>query len=163
MKARKTMIALGAAWDAARFFILASILLFLFISASGWGLSIAPWLLAASSAALLLPVGELMLCLYPERYANLVGLLVLGKILNIFALFLLFVSGSLAAGIGTVLFSVGRLSVTQAVACSAVAILDLLSLVPLAAFGAASESGEKPPDTAPALPEYSEEEIKDFH
>jgi hypothetical protein len=163
MKARKTIIALGTAWDGARFFILLSIALWLFISASGWGTSIAAWLIAASAAGLLLPVGELLYCLYPGRYGNLIGFLLLAKILNVFSLLLLFFSGALSSGIGTILFRVGELGVSQTAACSAIAVLDLLSLMSLGAIGTAPEAKDRKKDVEPELPRYSEEEIKDYH
>jgi len=163
MKARKTIIALSSAWDGARFFLLLSMALWLLMSASGWRASIAPWLLAASAAGLLLPVGELMFYLYPGRYGNLAGFLILAKILNVFSLLLLFFSGALTVGIRTVLFTIGQFGITQTAACSAILVLDLLSLAALAALGAAPEAKEPKRDAAPVLPEYTEEEIKDYH
>ncbi len=164
MKARKTIVVLGCAWDGARFFILLSISLWLYMAASGWGTSIGAWLLAASAAGLLLPTGELFFCLYPGRYGNLLNLLILGKILNIVSLLLLFFSGALSTGIGAVLFQAGPLPVTQAFACSLIAVFDLLSLVALgAAGGQLAEGGKQPPKAEPALPPFTEEEIKEYH
>ena len=162
MNGRKTTFAISAAWDFARFFVVLLITLFIFRSASGWGLSVAPWLLAASAAGLIVPVGELLLCLYPERYANLLAFLVLGKVLNVFSLLLLFFSGALASSLSPVLFTVAGAGITETGACSAVAVLDLSSLALVTAFGAGMAAARRP-DPAPRLPDYSEEEIKDFH
>jgi hypothetical protein len=164
MNGRKTTFAISAAWDFARFFIVLTIAIFIFRSSSGWGISVEPWLLAASAAGLLIPVGELLLCLYPERYANLLGFMVLGKVLNVFSLLLLFFFGALSSSIRPVLFSLGRVGITETGACSVVALLDLSSLALVTAFGAGLIVPRRPdPAPAPQLPEYSEEEIKDYH
>lgn len=93
MTAKRISIFLFSLWDIARFFLLVSIVVSMFDAVGARRTTITAWLLLPSSAALLVPVGGILLTLYPVRFANLVGLLRFGKALNLFSLFLLLVSG----------------------------------------------------------------------
>ncbi len=166
MKTRRVLLFLGSLWDFARFFLILSILAALFGNEGGWAAAILPWLLLSASSCLLVPVGGLLLSLYPDRYANLAAFLRLGKILNLFSFILLLLAGSLGAGARIVLFRIGQVEVTHIAALPAVALFDLLFFIILVSFktdmkveeGNASLKGE-----AEILPDDVETKIEDYH
>jgi hypothetical protein len=139
MRTKRIFIFLGSLWDLARFFIVLSVIVALFDAAGGRSAVIMPWLLLAASAALLVPVGGILLSIYPSRYANLVGLLRLGKVLNLFSLFLLLVSGFLADYAEAPSLRLGAFSVTQAVLLLAVMLFDLIFLAFLISYKAEAD------------------------
>jgi len=136
MNARRLLILAGSVWDFARFFLVLLILATLFDVAGGWGTAVIPWLLVGASSGLLVPVGGFLLSVYPERHANLVGLLRLGKLLNIFSLVLIPISGTADIGAGAPLLRVGAYALTPTVAIPLVMFLDLIFLGALISFRA---------------------------
>lgn len=78
MKRSRFFLSTAAAWETARFMVL-----YLLVG------SAAPLILAFGAGALILPVGLVMLMLYPEKYGVLLNLLRLGKMLAIIPLLLL--------------------------------------------------------------------------
>jgi len=127
MTAKRIFVFLCSLWDVARFFILISIIVAMF-DAGGLNRTIVAWLLLPASAALLVPVGGILLTLYPVRYANLVGFLRLGKALNLFSLFLLLVSGFFADYAETIAVRLGAFSLIQAIILLVVMLGDLIFL-----------------------------------
>lgn len=129
MSARRVLLALGSLWDLVRFFLVLSLLVLLVRSAGGESSTMIPWLLLAATGNLLIPVGGLMLALFPRRYGNLLGLLRLGKGMSVFAFVLLFLSGSLGAAAGATVVRVGSRAVTGALLALALFVLDAAFLV----------------------------------
>lgn len=138
MGARRLLVLFGSLWDFARFFIVMIILATLFDSAGGWGAGILPWLLTGAASGLLAPVGGVLVGFYPERYSNLVGLLRLGKLLNIFSLALVPLSGAIDLGGGITLLRVGALALSPPLALASILILDLVFLGSLISYGTGS-------------------------
>jgi hypothetical protein len=128
MTAKRISIFLCSLWDIARFFILISIITAMFDAVAGGGITIVAWLLLPASAALLVPVGGILLTLYPVRYANLVGLLRLGKVLNLFSLFLLLVYGFISDNAEAATIRLSSLHVSQAILFLLVMLGDLIFL-----------------------------------
>jgi hypothetical protein len=129
MTARRILLALGSLWDLVRFFLVLSLLLLLVRSAGARDSGMISWLLLAATGNLLVPVGGLMLALFPGRYGNLLGLLRLGKAMSIFSFMLLVVSGSLAAAAGITVLRVADRVVTGTVAALLLFVVDIAFLV----------------------------------
>lgn len=129
MTARRILLALCSLWELVRFFLMLSLLLLLARSAGARDGAMIPWLLLAATGNLLVPVGGLMLVLFPVRYGNLVGLLRLGKVMSIFSFVLLLVSGSLAAAAGITVLRVADRVVTGTVAVLLLFVVDIAFLV----------------------------------
>lgn len=87
-----------------------------------------PWLLLSGTGNLLVPVGGLMLAMFPGRYSGLVGLLRLGKGLSVFSMLILFVSGSLATAVNAALLVVAGRTISAAVVVLVLFTLDLAFL-----------------------------------
>ena len=130
MTARRVLLALGSLWELVRFFLVLSILALMIRPAGGAVTSSAvmPWLLLAGTGNLLVPVGLLMLAMFPGRYGNLVGLLRLGKGLSVFSILILFVSGSLATAVNAALLVVGGRTISAAAVLLLLFALDLAFL-----------------------------------
>jgi hypothetical protein len=90
MAPRRIVLFIGSVWELARAYLLLTLLASLF---GQRGTAIQPWLLFASTGNLLVPAAAVLLGAYPQRYARLIGLLRLAKVLNLFALLLLGISG----------------------------------------------------------------------
>jgi hypothetical protein len=150
MTARRVLLALGSLWDLVRFFLVLSLLSLLVRSAGGEGAGMIPWLLLAGTGNLLVPVGGLMLAVFPDRYGSLVALLRLGKGLSVFSFILLFLSGSIASAANAALLRIGGRAVTGRAAALALFVLDVAFLVLL---------------MVPAHPRaaVAQTEMKDFH
>lgn len=133
MTAKRISIFLFSLWDIARFFILVSVIVSLCDAVGARRATLAAWLLLPASAALLVPVGGILLTLYPARFANLVGLLRLGKALNLFSLFLLLVSG-FTPGNPEGQYPLGSFGLTQAFFLFLVMLGDLIFLGLLISF-----------------------------
>ena len=130
MPARRVLLALGSLWDLVRFFLVLSLLALLARSASAASSSTVPWLLLAATGNLLIPVGGLMLALFPRRYGSLLGLLRLGKGLSVFTFVLLFLSGSLGAVAHAVVVRVsGSRAVSGALLALTLFALDVAFLI----------------------------------
>jgi hypothetical protein len=129
MTARRVLLALGSLWELVRFFLVLSILALMVRPAGGEGISgLIPWLLLTGTGNLLVPVGGIMLALFPRRYGNLIGLLRLGQGLSVFSIVILFVSGSLAAAANARLLVIGGRAITVSAAVPALFALDLAYL-----------------------------------
>jgi len=162
MKARRALLLAGSLWEILRFFLLISLLAFLFHAVSGTGQWLFPWLLLCGSGNLLVGAGGIMLALFPEKNGGLVGLLRLGKILALFSYALLLFSGAMRTAVGLQVLSLGPFAMTLAAVLFAVCVLDLLFLALLLGWRAASPQRELPAAAAP-LDEYSETEAQDYH
>jgi hypothetical protein len=162
MKARRVLLLAGSLWEIVRFFLLISLFAFLLHAASGAGGWIFPWLLLCSSGNLLVGAGGIMLSLFPQKNARLVGLLRLGKILALFSYVLLLVSGAMRMAIGLQVLTFGSLAVTLAAVLFAVFVLDLLFLAVLLAWRAEEARRELPAGGAD-LAAYTETEAHNFH
>ncbi len=128
MTARRALLALGSLWELVRFFLVLSILALIVRSAGGGGAASVPWLLLSGTGNLLVPVGGLMLAMFPGRYSGLVGLLRLGKGLSVFSMLILFVSGSLATAVNAALLVVAGRTISAAVVVLVLFTLDLAFL-----------------------------------
>jgi hypothetical protein len=164
MEARRILVFIGSLWELARFFFLLFILGVILSAGKGWEEAANPWILLLASASLLMPVGGVLLSLYPIRYGGLVGLLRLGKVLELFSLLLLMVSGTLAESAGIVLLRLGNFRLTQAVVLPMVMFLDFAFFAFLIAYrsdtgGKAASAGKE----VSVLPDFTETEIKDLH
>ncbi len=159
------MLLVGSAWEIARLFLVLSLLVLLFEVAGGRGSAIVPWLLLAGTGNLLIPAGAILLALYPERYARLLGLLRLGKLLNLVTLILI-VAASLvsAAGPASIPRAAGAGFPGLAVILLVTA-LDAVFLALLVSFRPGADGAQKPAETSAAatLPELTETDVKDFH
>ena len=162
MKARRALLLAGSLWEIVRFFLLISLLAFLLHAVSGTGQWLFPWLLLCGSGNLLVGAGGIMLSLFPEKNAGLVGLLRLGKVLAVFSYALLLFSGAMRMAIGLQVLSIGRLAVTLAAVLFAVFVLDLLFLAVLLSWRA-GETRREAPAAGAELAEYTETEAQDYH
>ena len=90
--------------------------------------AVMPWLLLAGTGNLLVPVGGILVVLFPRRYGNLIGLLRLGQGLSVFSILILLVSGSLAAAANARLLIVGGRAITVSATVPALLALDLAYL-----------------------------------
>jgi hypothetical protein len=171
MSARRVLLALGSLWDLVRFFLVLSLLVLLVRSASSESSMMIPWLLLAATGNLLIPVGGLMLAMFPLRYGNLLGLLRLGKGLSVFAFVLLLLSGSLRSGANAAVVHVGSLSVSGGHLALALFVLDAAFLVLLMIPAGQSTGRNAEQETARKLPAggarlpvagLADTEMKDF-
>jgi hypothetical protein len=154
MKSQRAFIITGSFWELVRFFLLLFIIAALFGAQGGVTGSIIPWLLIAASNALLCPVGWLLLALFPDRYGNLLPLLRLGKVLSVFSVILLLLSGFLSMG-------VQGLGAAQLISVPIVLFFDLIFLALLISLKSAGGGKSGPAEMeVSSLPEYSETEIK---
>lgn len=128
-------LALGAAWDCVRFFLVVTLLAVVIRGAGGGGRSVISWLSLAGTGNLLVPVGTLLYLLYPDRYGNLLGLLRLGKALSVAAFAFLAVSGSLLALGSLPRLVLGSGAVPAWIAAALFAVLDAAFLVLLLSEG----------------------------
>jgi hypothetical protein len=152
MSARRVLLALGSLWDLVRFFLVLSLLVLLVRSAGGERSTMVPWLLLAATGNLLIPVGGLMLALFPRRYGNLLGLLRLGKGMSVFAFILLFLSGSLGTAASATVVRIGSLPVSGAHLALMLFVLDATSLVLLMIPAGRSTGPDADQETARKLP-----------
>jgi hypothetical protein len=152
MSARRVLLALGSLWDLVRFFLVLSLLVLLGRSASGESSMMIPWLLLAATGNLLIPVGGLMLALFPRQYGNLLGLLRLGKGLSVFAFVLLLLSGSLGVAANAAVMRIGSLPVSSALLAVALFVLDAAFLVLLMIPVGRSTGPDAEQETARKLP-----------
>jgi hypothetical protein len=134
MKARRALLLTGSLWEVVRFsflIVLTTVMLRQVTGAGGW---VVPWLLLGGTGNLLVAVGGVMLFLFPERYAGLVGLLRLGKGMGVFSFLLLLASGAIRVAIGVDLSIGGKAAVPPGALLFAVFVLDLLFLGVLLAW-----------------------------
>jgi len=162
MKARRALLLAGSLWEILRFFLLISLLAFLFHAVSGTGQWLFPWLLLCGSGNLLVGAGGIMLALFPEKNGGLVGLLRLGKILALFSYLLLLFSGAMRIAVGLQVLSLGSFGVTLAAVLFVVFVLDLLFLAVLLSWRARAAQQELPAAAA-SLDKYTETEVQDYH
>lgn len=160
MTARRALVLAGSLWEATRFFIVISFLALLFRAAGEGGAWIIPWLLLGGTGNLLVAVGGIMLSLYPQKYAELIGFLRLGKILAVFSFILLILSGAVGMSATIELVRLGGYGLDQGTVLFAIFVLDLLFLAALVAW-----KRETPPpapaDQGPPLPDHRESEVKE--
>ena len=164
MKARRGLLLAGSLWELVRSFLVLLLFAAVLRGAAGAGPWVFPWLLLAGSGNLLIAAGIGMLALFPSRYARLVGLLRLGKIMSIFAFLLLAISGAMRPAAAFEVLSIGWGAVSGAAVLFGVVILDVLLLAVLVRW----KSGEEPRPAAAGpeaekLPEYDETEVQNFH
>jgi len=128
MEERPLLRIAGPGWEFARYFLFAAFL----AADSSSGMLSAPWLAAVTAGGLVMPAAFLMFALAPRRYAAYLPLLRLGKFLQIAAVALLFVTGTIRPE-STVPFIAYRIPVPgQAIAAfGIVALLDLAVLAAL--------------------------------
>jgi len=134
MTARRTLVMAGSLWEAARFFIVISLLALLFRSAGEGGAWIIPWLLFGGTGNMLVAVGGIMISLYPVKYGALIGFLRLGKILAVFSFLLLLLTGAVGMSATIELVKVGMYGVDQGTVLFAIFVLDFLFLAALVAW-----------------------------
>jgi hypothetical protein len=164
MKARRGLLLAGSLWELVRFFLVLLLFASVLRGSSGAGPWVFPWLLVAGSGNLLIAAGGGMLALFPGRYARLIALLRLGKVMGVFSFTLLIVSGALRIASGYVVFAIGRRVLTGGAFLLGVFLLDLLFLAVLIGWRAEEETREMPTGGPGAtLPEYDETEVRDFH
>jgi hypothetical protein len=164
MKARRGLLLAGSLWELVRFFLVLLLFAAVLRAAAGAGAWVFPWLLLAGSGNLLIAAGIGMVALFPARYARLVALLRLGKVLSIFAFILLTISGGMRPAAGFEVLRVGRAAVSGPVILVVVALLDVLLLAVLLRWKAVEEP--RPASTGEEtekLPEYDETEVQNFH
>jgi hypothetical protein len=163
MSSRRILLFLGAAWELVRLFAVLSLLVLLFEIAGGRGSAIVPWLLLAATGNLLVPAGAVLLALYPERYARVLGLLRLGKLLNLVTLVLIVVAGVVSqAGPASIPRSAGA-GLPGFLAILLVTALDAIFLALLVSFRPGGDGPAKDEHApAAALPDATETEIKEL-
>lgn len=162
MSVRRGLLLAGSLWELVRFFLVLLLFASVLRGTSGAGLWVYPWLLVVGSGSLLIAAGGGMLWLFPGRYAPLIALLRLGKVLSVFSFILLAVSGALRIAAGSQIVGTGRRAVTGGVILLGVFLLDLLFLSVL--IGWRAEEPQIPAGGAgDRLPEYDETEVHDFH
>lgn len=165
MKARRGLLLAGSLWELVRFFLVLSLFAAVLHGMAGAPTWVFPWLLVAGSGNLLIAAGMGMVALFPVRYARLVALLRLGKVLGLFAFVLLAVSGGMAPAAGLEIAQVGAVSVRGSLVVVFAALMDVLVLVVLLRWRYPEEPRAAPtgaPD-AEKLPEYDETEVRNFH
>jgi hypothetical protein len=162
MKARRGLLLAGSLWELVRFFLVLILFASVLRGTYGAGSWIYPWLVVVGSGSLMIAAGGGMLCLFPGRYAPLIALLRLGKVLSIFSFILLAVSGALRMAAGSVVVGTGRREVTGAAILLGMFLLDVLFLAVL--IGWRAEEPQVPGgDTGNPVPAYDETEARDFH
>jgi hypothetical protein len=164
MTPRRILLFIGSAWELARLFLVLSLLVLLFEVSGGRGSAIVPWLLLASTGNLLVPAGAVLVALYPVRYAPLIGLLRLGKLLNLFTLVLIVLSGLHSRSAPASLMPLGRPGLPGFVVILLVTALDAVFLALLVSLrsgppGDAAAAGS-PPAVIEELPPA---DVEDFH
>lgn len=163
MKARRALLVAGSVWELARFFLVLVLFAAVLRATTGAGAWVFPWLLVAGSGNLLLCAGSALLALFPDRYAPLVALLRLGKLLGIFAFILLVISGAYGQPAVQEVIGSGSRGITVGAALVGVFLLDLLYLAVLMGWRSGNEVPAPPSDTHEKLPEYHETEVQHFH
>jgi len=164
MKARRGLLLAGSLWELVRFFLVLLLFAAVLRDAGVGGAWVFPWLLVAGSGNLIIAAGIGMLALFPARYARLVGLLRLGKVMSIFAFVLLAISGALRPAAAYEVLLIGRRAVSGAAVLVVVVILDLLLLAVLIRWRSGEEPRPAPANTdTQKLPEYDETEVQNFH
>ena len=157
------MLVAGSVWELARFFLVLFLFAALLRATAGAGIWVFPWLLVAGSGNLLLCAGSALLALFPVRYAPLVAMLRLGKLLSLFAFLLLGISGALRAAAGFEVAGIGGRRLTAGVLLVAVCVLDLLFLAVLIRWRPEEEPAIPQHTPGEKLPEYRETEVQNFH
>jgi MFS family permease len=164
MKARRGLLLAGSLWELVRFFLVLLLFAALLRGVAGAGLWVFPWLLLAGSGNLLVAAGIGMLALFPVRYARLIALLRLGKVMSIFAFILLAVSGAMRPAAASVVVVIGHRGVSGAAVLVGVVIVDLLLLAVLIRWRPGEETRLEPASVeTEKLPEYDETEVRNFH
>lgn len=167
MKARRAVLAAGSAWELARFFLVLFLVAAVLRTSAGAGAWVFPWLLVAGSGNLVIAAGSALLALFPGRYARLIGLLRLGKLMSVAAIVLLAVSGALRAASRFQLGGAGRRVLSVGAVLVGIFLLDLLFLAVLLAWRPEEEPAPAGPqklhEAEDKLPEYHETEVRDFH
>jgi len=165
MKARRGLLLAGSLWELVRFFLVLSLFAAVLHGTAGTPAWVFPWLLVAGSGNLLIAAGMGMVALFPVRYARLVALLRLGKVLGLFAFALLAVSGGMAPAAGLEIAQVGAVSVRGSVVLVFAALMDVLVLGVLLRWRYPEEprAASAGPADAEKLPEYDETEVRNFH
>ncbi|HET6450452.1 MAG TPA: hypothetical protein VFI08_04035 [Spirochaetia bacterium] len=162
MKARRALLVAGSVWELARFVLVLFLFAAVLRATTGAGAGMFPWLMVAGSGNLLVGAGSLLLALFPARYAPVVALLRLGKLLGLASLVLLVPSGALRTAAGIDMAAIGRGGLRAGAVVLAVLLLDLLFLAVLVSW----RPDEDPPPADPPgekLPEYHETEVQHFH
>jgi hypothetical protein len=137
MSTRRSVLLAGSLWELARFFLVLLLFVATLQDAVSSGRWVYSWLLFVGSGNLLIAAGAGMLALFPERYAQLIGFLRLGKLMSVFSFILLLVAGSLRVAASREVFGVGPLKVSQGAVLLGVFLLDMLFLGVLLAWKAA--------------------------
>ena len=162
MKARRGLLLAGSLWELVRFFLVLFLFAAVLRGVAGAGSWVFPWLLVAGSGNLLIAAGIGMVALFPARYARLVALLRLGKVLSLFSLVLLAISGGMGPAAGLELAQLGAASVRGSVVIVFSALMDVLLLAVLLRWRFPEEPRAAPADVE-KLPEYDETEVRNFH
>jgi hypothetical protein len=162
MKTQRALLLVGSFWELVRFFLMLLLLAQLLGSVAGAGTWMYPWLLMVGSGNLLIAGGEVMLALFPERYAGLPAFLRLGKGLSVFSFLLLFVTGAARVIAGQSSVMVAGIGIPPIAILMVLFILDLLSLAVLLLWRSGGGTPQSPPGS-PELPEYRETEVGNYH
>jgi len=164
MKTQRALLLAGSFWELARFFLMLLLLAQLLGPVAGAGTWMYPWLLMVGSGNLLIAGGEVMLALFPQRYAGLPAFLRLGKGLSVFSFFLLFVSGAARIIAGQSTVRIAGIGVPPIGILMVVFVFDLLFLGVLLLWRSGTGSGTLgDPPSSPKLPEYRETEVDNYH
>jgi len=164
MTARRGLLLAGSLWELVRTFLVLLLFAAALRNAGVRGAWVFPWLLLAGSGNLVIAAGMGMLALFPTRYARFASLLRLGKVMSLFTVLLIAVSGALRPAVAVELLQTGRGAVSGAPVLVGVVIVDLLLLAVLIRWRAGEEPRPGPAHAeAEKLPEYDETEVRNFH
>jgi hypothetical protein len=163
MKARRALLVAGSVWELARFFLVLFLFAAVLRAAAGVRSWVFPWLLVVGSGNLLLCAGSALIALFPARYASIVALLRLGKLMSLFAFVLVAVTGALRVAAGYEVAGIGRRGISAGVVLVGVFLLDLLYLAVLIWWRPEEEAPAAADAPAEKLPEYHETEVQNFH
>jgi hypothetical protein len=131
MKARHVLLLAGSLWEFVRFFLVLFIFATVFQVAQGADSWVFPWLLVMGPGNLLVAAGGGMLALFPVRYAPIIFLLRLGKVLSVSCFVLLVASGATRLASGDGILGIGGRAISGRGVLLGVFLLDLLFLAVL--------------------------------
>lgn len=164
MTARRALLLVGSFWELVRFFLVLLLFAVVLQESADAGPWVFPWLLVVGSGNLLIAAGAGMLALFPDRYGRLIAFLRLGKVMSVFSLVLLLVSGALRGTATREALGMGRVAITRGAALLGVFVVDLFFLGVLFAWRREENTTNLPPGpAASSLPEYKETEVGDYH
>ena len=158
MKKGKTLFILGTVWELIRFFLL----FIAIVSINLWVIYTVRqaifWLLLFGAAQFLMPASFIFLWINPKKYHAFVDLLKIGKMVSIFASFLVILTESFGSRVYPVHFKYFPFTISPIIIIGIISLFDLILFFVLISYRINNDKGSG----SSLLPGYSVTDVKEL-